>query len=180
MNKLSIKEASKKLEISPTQCRYWSKLLEVEIIKQGRISYIQSDAEGLFHAMKKAVEGGQAPSVAAIEVKATFVRLPTVPTVESQDNKRLEQLEKAIMLLAEANNKLTESNNLLSNDNKIIIAGLKAQGEVIARQSMQLNRLTLKLLPEPPKVQKKAIAKVSFIKKLWLEMFNPEALRAIP
>lgn len=180
MSKLSIKEASEKLEISPTQCRYWSKLLEIKIIKQGRISYIQSGSESLFIAMKNAVENGQSPSVAAIEVKATFANVPVVQEAEPQNNMRLDQLEKAIMLLAEANNKLTESNKLLSQDNKTIIAGLKAQGEVITRQSMQLNRLTLKLLPEPPKAQKKTIVKVPFMKRLWLEIFNPEALRAMP
>lgn len=168
---------SEKLGISATQCRYWSKLLNIKISKKGRIAYIQADSGNLLDAMKKSVESGVSPSVAAVEVKSTFADLPMVEANAPQDN-RINELEKAVMLLV-------ESNKRLSTDNKMIINALNAQNSIIVKQSMEITKLTSHLLPKPEPVKlsqktNKSVKKVSVFKKLWLELFNPEALRAMP
>jgi len=178
MNKLSIIEASEKLGLSPTQSRYWCKLLEIEITKEGRISFIPADSENLLSAMKQAVDSGISPAVAAIETKATCSPpLPMIQQLESGSAvaARIIDLEKAVMLLA-------EQNKILNDQNKSMIS-------ILQSQSIKLDNLAAKLLPSleskplPVKVwqpEHKPAPKFSLFKKIWLELVNPVALRATP
>lgn len=176
MSKLSITEASEKAGISLTQCRYWSKLLEIEITKEGRISYIPAGSENMLSAMKQTVESGISPSVAAVEVKATYAPPPPVEqkTIINNDiTIRLEQLERSVLLLAESNRKLSEEN--------------KSLAALIQAQNKKLENLSEKLLPAPQSkplhvwqpTEKKA-PQVSWLKRAWLELINPVKLRATP
>jgi hypothetical protein len=178
MSKLSITEASEKIGISPTQCRYWSKLLEIEITKEGRVSFIPSGSENLLLAMKQAVEGGQSPSVASVEIKATFAAPPMIQEQINQNNNldflnKITELEKAVMFLAENNKKLFEQNKCLV--------------EIVQDQSRKLDNLSAKLLPPPQSkpvqvwqpAPKKAV-NFSWLKRAWYEVTAPEKLRAMP
>lgn len=173
MKKLPVVKTAQSLGITSTQCRYWCKLLKLEITKKGRISYIPFGSDKLLAEVKNRVKQGINPSFAVKEVLNTFTTLEGKKEISAQPDKdnRLDGIEKAIMLLVESNKKLSEENVYLKAQNKTILS--------------KLDTLTINLLPtrrtiafkawQPP--MKKPL-KVSLIKRLWLEIFNPEALRA--
>lgn len=176
---LSILEVAKNVDLSKDKARYWLKLLDIEPIKKDRILLFPEDSRSMLEAMKKAVAAGMAPVAAAAEIRATFAAPVLSEQISGNDdtNNRLRDLEKAIMLLVESNKKLLEANKLLHDQNKAIL-------ESIAANSKAIN----KLLPMEPchkafkvwQPKQKEAPKVSALKKIWLELFNPSALRATP
>jgi hypothetical protein len=177
MNRIPITEAAKQAGISREQARYWSRLLDLEMIKDGRVSYLPSGSENMLSAMAQSVASGQAPSVAASEVKATFaapVIMPKQPETEQGNAEltaRLNDLEKAVLLLV-------ESNQRLSADNKSMAA-------IISSQNTKLDTIAARLPAPPPEVApirkiKKTEVKVPLFKRIWLELFDPVKLRATP
>ncbi|NCB40948.1 MAG: hypothetical protein EOM80_19505, partial [Erysipelotrichia bacterium] len=107
MNRIPVTEAAKLAGITREQARYWSTLLDLEVKKEGRVSYLPAGSENLLLAMAKAVSSGSSPSVAANEVKSVHA-LPVespAPICENDNEKsaaRIAELEKAILLLAES------------------------------------------------------------------------------
>lgn len=180
MNKLPLIDLAKKLSITPTQCRYWSKLCGIEIEKSGRISYLPESAERLLNAMSTAINGGLSPSVAANEVMANHAPVESpAPICENGNEKsaaRLNELEKAVLLLA-------ESNQAVMKQNQDLIAQVKELAAIISKQSMKLDRISARL-PAPAPIKqaeqpKRPVVKVPLLKRLWLELFDPVKLRAI-
>ena len=168
MNMLPIIKISEILEMSPTKLRYWSKLLNLKIIKKGRISYIAEGSENLLSEMKKTVNSGLSPSIAAKEVLSTFAPVVNKEITAPVKHDRLDNLEKAVMLLVESNKKLSEENTLI----------LK-----------KLNHLSVNFLPNRPvnykkfdvwKPSAKPMIKIPLLKRLFLELFAPEQLRTHP
>lgn len=180
MNKLPLIDLAKKLSITPTQCRYWSKLCGIEIEKSGRISYLPESAERLLNAMSTAINGGLSPSVAANEVMANHAPVESPAPICENDNEksaaRIAELEKAILLLAESNQAIMQQNNDL-------ITQVKTLAGIINKQSTRLDTISARL-PAPPPVEpaqpRQSVAKVPLLRRLWLELFNPESLRATP
>jgi hypothetical protein len=180
MNKIPLIDLAKKLSITPTQCRYWSKLCGIEIEKSGRISYLPESAERLLSAMSTAINGGLSPSVASNEVMATHAPVESPAPICTQDNEksaaRITELEKAVLLLA-------ESNQAIIKQNQDLITQVKELAAKISHQSMKLDRISAKLPPPAPIKQpeqpKKPVVKVPLLKRLWLELFDPVKLRAI-
>lgn len=181
MNRIPITEAAKLAGITREQARYWSRLLDLEMIKDGRISYLAAGSENMLLAMAESVKSGQAPSVAASEIKNTFAAPAIVP--EQPENNtaiiaRLNDLEKAVLLLVESNQRLSADNKQLSDHNNVL-------RDLVQKQSRKLDKITARL-PAPPegapirKIQKAAVVKVPLLKRLWLELFDPIQLRATP
>ena len=173
MNKLSVTEAATLIGISRDKIRYWTKLLELEIIKEGRISYISQGAEKLLLVMATSVSSGLAPSVAAKEV-LNMHSLPEVQQPETQTinhnlvTDRIQSLEKAVMLLVE--------------QNKILSATNAEQSKLLNKR---LDRIEFKITPPTTNKQievwKPTEAKrpqFSTIQRIWYEVTNPEKLRA--
>ena len=77
MKKISLSEAAKYANISRTQARYWSKLLNIELIKIDRTLFIISGSEKLLEAMNKNVKSGISPALSAKEV----LSLHTLPVI---------------------------------------------------------------------------------------------------
>ena len=177
MNRIPITEAAKLAGITREQARYWSRLLDLDMIKEGRVSYLAAGSENMLLAMAQAVKSGQAPAVAASEVKATFaapVIMPKQPETEQGNTEiiaRLNDLERAVILLAENNKQLLTENRELA--------------AIISRQNTKLDTIAARLPAPPPEVApirkiQKTVAKVPLFKRIWLELFNPESLRATP
>jgi hypothetical protein len=177
MNRIPITEAAKLAGITREQARYWSKLLDLPIEKDGRVSYLPAGSENLLAAMKKAVDSGLAPAVAAAEVKSVHA-LPVVndSPIRNQDNAadKIADLEKAVLLMA----------STLEKQGKL----LEQQAAIIAMQSAKLDNLTAIMLPPPQParpinvwqpVEKKA-PNFSWIRRAWLELIDPVKLRATP
>lgn len=177
MNKLPLIDLAKKLSITPTQCRYWSKLCGIEIEKSGRISYLPESAERLLSAMSTAINGGLSPSIAANEVMANHAPIESPAPICDNTANKIENLEKAVLLLA-------ESNQSILKQNQDLIAKIGELAAIISHQSMKLDRISARL-PAPAPIKqaeqpKKAVVKVPLLKRLWYELFNPEYLRATP
>ncbi len=179
MNRIPITEAAKLAGITREQARYWSRLLDLEMIKDGRISYLAAGSENMLLAMAESVKSGQAPSVAASEIKNTFAAPAIVP--EQPENNtaiiaRLNDLESAVLLLVQSNQTLSAENKKLSEHNSALL-------DLIQLQNRKLDKITARL-PAPPepapiqKIQKAAVVKVPLLKRLWLELFDPIQLRA--
>lgn len=176
MNRIPITEAAKLAGITREQARYWSRLLDLEMIKDGRISYLAAGSENMLLAMAESVKSGQAPSVAASEIKNTFAApAASVPTKTEQGNDemiaRLNSLESAVILLAESNKKLSEHNSVLL--------------DLVQLQNRKLDKIAARLPAPPPEVAPirkihKTEVKVPLLKRLWLELFDPIQLRATP
>lgn len=168
--KLPIVETAQKIGISITQCRYWSQLLEIEISKQGRIAYIPAGSENVLAAMKKAVEGGLAPGLAAAEVKNTFASVPVIIPEQPESHtaviERIAGLESAIMLLVV--------------NNQTLIAQNRELAAIVSKQSRQIDSLSVKLFPPPVAPTKKTEVNIPLLRRLWLELVAPEKLRATP
>lgn len=180
MNRIPITEAAKQAGITREQARYWSRLLDLDMIKEGRVSYLAAGSENMLLAMAQAVRAGQAPAVAAAEIKATFAAPAIVPEQPGQNNaimNRLHDLESAVLLLVESNQRLSADNKQLSERNSLLL-------DLVQRQSRKLDKIAARLPapPEPAPIQKiqKTEAKLPLFKRIWLELFNPQALRATP
>lgn len=176
---LSILEAATRARITKQKVRYWLQLLEIEpISKEGKL-YINAAAVDLLEAMSKAVSSGIAPAVAAVEVKnihALPVESPA-PICDNTANK-IENLEKAVLFLA-------ESNQGIMKQNQDLIAQVKELAAIIAKQSKKIdlithtNKATAEHYHQQPRIKKSEV-KIPLLKRLWLELFNPTALRATP
>jgi len=59
MNRIPITEAAKQAGITREQARYWSRLLDLDMIKEGRVSYLAAGSENMLSAMAQAVKSGQ-------------------------------------------------------------------------------------------------------------------------
>lgn len=170
---LTILEAATLAGVSKDKCRYWLKLLDLEMIKQNGKLLLPGNAVDILQAMKKAVDSGLAPVAAAQDVK----NIHALPTVQEfhQDApgkndivlEKLEALERSVLFLAQT---------------------VEKQNQVIADQSKQINTLSIRLLPPPREsapvqvwqpTEKKA-PQVSWLKRAWLELTNPVRLRASP
>ena len=168
---ITILEAATQSGITKQKVRYWVDLLEISITKKERKFYIPISSINLLIAIKESIYSGLSPSLAAKEVLSTFAIPQPSKALPVEKDKRLDSLENAVMLLVESNKKLSKENLYLKAQNTNILS--------------KLNILSINLLPtrqviafktwQPPIKQP---AKVSFIKRLWLELFNPESLRA--
>ncbi len=170
---LTILEAANLAGVSKDKCRYWLKLLDLEMIKQDGKLFLPDHAADLLQVMKKAVDSGLAPVAAAVEVKNIHA-LPTVqefhqdaPGKQDTILEKLEALERSVLFLAQT---------------------VEKQNQVIADQAKQINTLSIRLLPPPREsapVQvwqppEKKAPQVSWFKRAWLELINPVKLRATP
>jgi len=179
---ITILEISKQIFLSKYKTKYWLELLNIEPVKRDRKLYFSTDCIKLLEVMKNLVASNIAPAAAASEIKATYVTPKVgkeIDLPEKNYKDRFDSLEKAVMLLVESNTRLSEENKLLRSQNTLIL-------ETVAKQSKNISKLSL-MLEKPKKIKtikvwqppvKQAI-QVPFIKRLWLEMFNPEALRAV-
>jgi hypothetical protein len=170
MNRIPLTEAATLAGLTRDKARYWSGVLELPIVKEGRVSYLPDGADRLLNAMRVAVEGGMSPATAAVEVKNIHT-LPVeksapIRTADTDTAARINDLENAVMLLVE--------------QNKTLIAMAQAQ-------AVKIDTLTVKLLPQPKtkpvniwQPEPRQAPQVSTLKKLWLELFNPAMLRATP
>jgi hypothetical protein len=169
---VTILEAATMAGLSKDKCRYWLKLLDLDATKQDGKLFLPAHAADLLQAMRKAVDSGMSPVAAAVEVKNIHV-LPVIQEVnqDKQSNDivlvKIADLEKSIMFLAQT---------------------VQQQSKIITDQANQLAILSTRLLPPPSEVKpvkvwqpiEKPAPKISWLKRAWIELTNPQALRATP
>jgi hypothetical protein len=169
---ITIREAATMAGLSSKdKCRYWIQLLNLEMVKQDGKLFLPAHSADLLLAMKKSVDSGMSPVAAAVEVKNIHV-LPVVEVNQDKQNNdivlaKIADLEKSIMFLAQT---------------------VQQQSKIITDQANQLAILSTRLLPPPVEVKpvkvwqpiEKPAPKISWLKRAWIELVNPTALRATP
>lgn len=167
---VTILEAATLAGVSKDRARYWLKLLDIETVKKDGKLLFPGNTTDLLIAMKKTVESGLAPVAAAVEVKNVY-SFPTVQDFHQETPKqndivldKIADLQNAIMLLA---------------------GTVEKQNKLIETQAKQIKLLTARLpAPELPRLlnvwepQPRQVLQVSFLRRIWLELFNPVVLRA--
>jgi len=175
----TILELAEHARVSKEKARYWLKLLELTPTKQEGKLYYSAGSDELLAAMKNLVDSGMPPVAAATEAKlisptpAASAELPA--PICNQDSQKIADLEKAVLLMAQT----------IEKQSKMI----EQQTAALAAQSVKIEALSAKLLPPPPaevkpvNVWQPAARKppqVSWFMRAWLELINPEKLRAMP
>lgn len=113
----ALPECSRKAQTTPDRARYWLKLLEVETIKSGNVRYVPSTAVDLLGNMARMVSSGMPPSEAAKKAKEeTPGPVDTVQVSPSNQDTRLESIEKAVLLMASEIRGLRQENAVLRSD----------------------------------------------------------------
>lgn len=172
MNKISFIDAAKYVGITLSQAKYWSKLLQLETVKESRNLFLVAGGEKILETMNKIVSGGVSPSAAAKEILSVHA-LPVVQehTEENINDKlteRIISLEKAVMMLVDHNKMLKAENEA---QNKFIISSLR---NIQLRLDPPIKNKEIKVW-QPPKSNR---PQVSMLKRLWYEIVNPVKLRA--
>lgn len=154
------------------QVKYWCKLLEIQPVIISRAAHVTSDQCEMIKKMAGMVEQGVRPRDASTMLVDNAVTVS--PDRNSEANfemaRRIESLEKAVMLLVEQNKKLATT--------------IEAQNEF---QNKKLEAIQFRL--DPPKAEVEVVKpwepaekkrpKYSFLQKFWYEMIDPVRLRAI-
>ncbi len=178
MNRISLTKAAKLSGVTRDKARYWTKLLGLEITKENRTLFIPAGGENLLEAMKNSIQSGISPSKATQEI----LENQSLPVIhEETNNKSLDDMEKAIMLLVESNKRLADENKDLNIKFEILQKQNKAILETVSKQAKAINKLLPAEKPEvtfkPWEPPKRTVSKVPYLKRLFLEIFNPIALR---
>ena len=154
------------------QVKYWCKLLDIQPVIISRAAHVSSDQCDLIKKMAGMVEQGMRPRDAAsmlVDVAVTVSPEP-VNELNLEMARRIDSLEKAVLLLVEQNKKLA--------------ATIEAQNEM---QNKKLEAIQFRL--EPPKNDARIVKpweptpkkrpQFSFLQKFWYELMDPVKLRAI-
>lgn len=166
---LTILEAATSANLTKDKARYWLKLLNIEPIKKDRVLLFPDDAAYMLASMQNAVSTGMPPVAAAAEIKTTYAPpaiTPEQPEYNTAVIERLHGVESAIMLLVENNQRLIAQNRELAG--------------IVSKQSRQIDSLSAKLFPPPVAPTKKTEVNIPLWRRLWLELWSPEKLRATP
>jgi len=146
-------------EASIDQLKYWCKLLKIKPKIISRAAHITDSEASLINEMVKLIQAGKKPREAAESLSDKAVTVS--PQVKNNNDevmgKRIDALEKAVLAMANQVQKLTKENRAL-------------------RLAILPTTQKTKIVPWFPKPVKKI--KCSWYKKLWLELFSPEILRA--
>ena len=154
------------------QVKYWCKLLDIQPVIISRAAHVSIDQCDLIKKMAGMVEQGMRPRDAAsmlIDVAVTVSPEP-VNALNLETARRIDALEKAVLLLVEQNKKLA--------------ATIEAQNEM---QNKKLEAIQFRL--EPPKSDARIVKpwepapkkrpQFSLLQKFWYELIDPVKLRAI-
>jgi len=154
------------------QVKYWCKLLNIQPVIISRAAHVSGDQCDIIKRMAGLVGQGMRPRDAASMMVDTAVTVSPEPVKEMnlEMAKRIDSLEKAVMLLVEQNKKLA--------------ATIEAQNEV---QNKKLEAIQYRL--EPPKSETRMFKpwesapkkrpQFSHLQKFWYELVDPVKLRAI-
>jgi len=106
-------EISKEMLVSPDRIRYWVKLLETEVIKQGHTCYLSPEVVKQVAAMDNLIKNGLSPkeasrrikevqTVKTTEIQPVVAPIPSTIQVDlSPVLAKLESLEKGMVFMAE-------------------------------------------------------------------------------
>lgn len=157
--------------ITLDKTRYWVSLLDIEVVKIGRVRHLRGSDSKLLEKMAALVAGGLSPIMAAATLKAAPDQSPE-PTRTGEVNKTIDPVSK----------KLDDLGNAL-----VRMAGEIAaiHSEVVSLRSENA-ALRVLLLPPPSKpveawrpepARPDPREKMNFFERVFCELFAPDRLR---
>ncbi len=158
-------------EATIDQVKYWCKLLEIQPVIISRAAHVNSDQCEMIKKMADMIKHGIRPRDASTALMNNAVTIS--PDRNNEINlemaKRIDSLERAVMLLVDQNKKLAVT--------------IETQNEIHNRK---LEAIQFRL--EPPKVEPISVKvwepspkkppKYSLLQKFWYELMDPVRLRA--
>lgn len=164
-------EISKEMQISPDRIRYWVKLLEAEVIKQGHTCYLTSEVVKQVAAMDNLIKNGLSPKESSKRIK----EVQTVKTTELQPIipapvtpgqvdltpvlVKLESLEKGMVFMAER------------------IAGLEKENKSLRLQLMPPVEPVKPVVAWKPETLADPLEGLAWYQRAWVQVFEPWKMR---
>ncbi|MDP1624278.1 MAG: hypothetical protein Q8L64_00760 [bacterium] len=158
--KISLIEAAAKAGVTRDKARYWVRLLGIEVEKKEGSLTVPSGTENLLEVMARAVKNGASPSIAALEVKNTFVPLPVKQEPPQVDySQRFEGIEKVLFALVEE------------------IKTLKCENRALRIQLIPPEKPAMPVIPWKPEPPADPLEGLGFFERIWVQIVEPQKLR---
>ena len=164
-------EISKEMQVSPDRIRYWAKLLEAEVIKQGHTRYLSPEVVKQVAAMDNLIKNGLSPKEASKRIKevqtvrATELQ-PVVPAAVAPIQvdlspilAKLESLEKGMVFMAER------------------IAGLEKENRSLRLQLMPPVEPVTPIVAWQPESKVDPLEGLAWYQRVWVQVFEPWKMR---
>lgn len=161
-------EISREMQVSPDRVRYWAKLIEADIKKQGHTCFLSSEVVNQIAAMDNLIKNGLSPKEASRRIKKT----ENIKSMELQPNitqpvtvdlspilMKLESMEKGMMFMAEK------------------IAGLEKENRSLRFQLMPSQESITPVIPWQPETAKDPLEGMTWFQQVYVKMFEPQKLR---
>ncbi|MBF0548243.1 MAG: MerR family transcriptional regulator [Candidatus Riflebacteria bacterium] len=161
-------EISKEMQVSPDRIRYWVKLLETELEKQGHVCYLNPKVVKQIIAMNNLIKNGLSPKEASRRIKEVEtvkpmeiqpVIAPTTQVDLSPILAKLEALEKGMFFVAER------------------IAGLEKENKFLRFQLMPPEKPSVSVKPWEPEKVRDPLEGMSWYHRVWVKCFEPWKMR---
>lgn len=158
--KISLIEAAAKAGVTRDKARYWVRLLGVEVEKEDGSLIVPSGTENLLEVMARAVKNGASPSIAALEVKNTFVPLPVKQAPPQVDySQRFEGIEKVLFALVEE------------------IKTLKCENRALRIQLIPPEKPAMPVIPWQPENPKDPFEGMAWYQRAYVQIIEPWRMR---
>lgn len=155
--------------ITLDKARYWVSLLDIEVVKIGRVRHLRGSDSKLLEKMAVLVTGGLSPIMAAATLKAAPDQSPE-PAKTGEVNKTIDPISKKLDDLGNALVRMAGEIATIHSE----VVSLRAENAVL--QSL--------LLPAPVKVEvwrpeqrPDPREKMNFFERIFCELFQPDRLR---
>lgn len=164
-------EISQEMQVSPDRIRYWIKLLEAEVIKQGHTCYLSPEVVKQVTAMDNLVKNGLSPKEASKRIKEvqsvkatelqTIVPAAVAPIQVdlSPVLAKLESLERGMVFMAER------------------IAGLEKENKSLRLQLMPPVEPVKPVAAWKPEKPADPLESLTWYQRAWVQVFEPWRMR---
>lgn len=168
---VQLRELATEVGATVPQVKYWCQLLGIIFIVRGRVAHLEIEAADKVREVGKLIAGGLSPRDAVSQVGAS----PTTPSttaiaIRSSDDPmiadRLQQLERAVLAMAEKMTVLVEMNGKLT-----------ARLESSNKNSTMLAEPVKPVTPWQPVAKPDPMAGKPIWYRAWCEVFSPERMR---
>jgi DNA-binding Lrp family transcriptional regulator len=161
-------EISKEMQVSPDRIRYWVKLLEAEVKKQGHTCYLSPEVINQITAMDNLIKNGLTPkeasrrirkieSVKPMEIQPA-VTLPVLVDL-SPVLLKLEAMERGMVFMAEK------------------IAGLEKENKALRFQLMPPEKTIVPVEAWQPERPDDPLENLAWYQRAWVQVFEPWRMR---
>jgi len=182
MDKITIplREIARETCITADQAKYWIKLLHIAPKIKGRVGYLESNEAAQLRTMAKLVAQGSNPKEAAAKITG----ITDENNIVVHEKNGIEDLQKALMLIVEANKATLEENRQIKEAIQLMQQEVKDQIFKLTEENRKL-----RLIFEPPQISKQIdvwkpkqskinpLQSKNWLEKIYIKIFQPEKMR---